>query len=98
MCAMRCRRILDSHVAISSTPRNLLFGPNLTRTISGVFGINYQIRIRFPSLRNFFRTIRISGVFKVSITCKETVHVLVLRHPRNSMSNVLVSVTIGDLA
>ena len=32
----------------------VLFGPKPIRTISGVFGVNQQIRVRFSSLRKIF--------------------------------------------
>ena len=44
----------------------LPFARKPIRTISGFFGINWQIRIRFLSLRKFFfEAIQIFGVFKV---------------------------------
>ena len=65
---------IDSHCVLV---RGIPFGPQLFRTISGVLGINYQIRIRFSSSR-IFKSIRIFGVFVVQMTCNVIVHVLVL--------------------
>ena len=53
-------------------------GPKPIRTMSRVFGINQQIRIRFSSLRNFFLNDSNFWCVQSSITCNETVHVLVL--------------------
>ena len=53
-----------SRARTRSLRKQLPFAQKPIRTISGGFGINYQIRIRFSS-SYFFWTIRILGVFKV---------------------------------
>ena len=74
----------------------VLFRPEPIRTISVVFGINSQIRIRFSSLRIFFLNDSIFWCVQSSTTNNVTVHVHVLwpvLNPQNSISNV-VSMTI----
>ena len=73
--------------------------PEINSNDVGVFGIDYQIRIRFSSLRIFFCTIRFFGVFKVQShtmcgrTCACAVACLCTQ---NSISIVVVSLTIHD--
>ena len=53
-----------------------LFGPKLIRMISRVFGIIWQIRILFSSLRELFLKRFNFWRIQSSITCNETAHVL----------------------
>ena len=66
----------------------------------GVFGINWQIRIRFSSLRNFFERFEFLVCSKFNHTpcgCPCACAVACL-HPHNSISNVVASVTIMYLS
>ena len=84
-------------VGMSPTER-LLCASKAIRTISGVLGINEQIRIRFSSSRIFFLNDSNFCCVQCSIThsgCTCACAVTCL-HPHNSIPNVVVCVTIHD--
>ena len=76
------------------------FAPNPIRTISVVFGINWQIRIRISSFRklSLFERFEFLVCSKFNHTqCGRTgACVVACLCPHNSISNVVVSVTIHD--
>ena len=73
--------------------KNVTIPPEINSSDFGFFfGINWQIRIRYSSLRFFLNDSNFWCV-QSPTTCNETVHVHVLwpvLHPHNSISNVVI--------
>ena len=69
------------------------------RTISGFLGINQPIRIRLPSLRDFFLNdskFLVCSKFNHTQCGRTCACAVACLHPHNSISNVVVSLTIHD--
>ena len=73
--------------------------PETNSNDCGVFGTNWQIRIRFSSLRTFFFDrfdFLVCSKFDHTQCGRTCACAVACLHPHNSISNVVVSVTIND--